>query len=283
MERISVLTKLPVFPAVAARLMRMLYNERVSFQEVSALVGADAALTAEVLRMANSPLTGAASQVNSLNQAMVLLGLERLNALVLTVSLCKFVAPAAKCKSLALCWRHNLATATVAEQLARKYRESADAAYTAGILHDVGRLALLVAEPVEYDRLLIATGQAADAFTSAELMEAERREFGVDHCEAGRLVVARWGFPQEFGEYTSEHHQPKKGARTMTLLVHAACEIADMIGFQVCGPTAEWNLEAIEPALPEGTAEALDAAELKWQIADRINALETAGFATAEA
>lgn len=283
MQKLSVLTKLPVFPAVATRLMRMLYNERVSFQEVSALVGADAALTAEVLRMANSPLTGAVSQINSLNQAMVLLGLERLNALVLTVSLCKFVAPASKSKSLAVCWRHNLAAATVAEQLARKYMESPDAAYTAGILHDIGRLALLVAEPAEYDRMLAASGADAEAVTAEALMETEREKFGMDHCEAGRRVVAQWGFPAGFGEYTSQHHRPKEGSRGMTSLVHAACEIADMVGFQVCGPAKEWNLENIEPTLPRGTAEALDPEELKWRVADRINALETGGFVVAEA
>lgn len=278
MERISLLTKLPVFPAVATRLMRLLYNDRVSFQQVSALVGSDAALTAEVLRMANSPLTGAVSQINSLNQAMVLLGVERLNALVLTVSLCKFVAPAAKCKSLALSWRHNLAAATIAEKLARKYVESADAAYTAAILHDIGRLALLVAEPVKYDALLIQP----DA-TPGEILGAEAGQFGMDHCEVGKHIVEQWGFPREFAEYTVQHHQPQKGARTMTVLVHASCAIADMLGFQACGRAPEWNLENFDPALPVGAAESLDPDELKWKVADRINALDTAGFVVAQA
>jgi putative nucleotidyltransferase with HDIG domain len=275
MRQLSILSKLPVFPPVATRLMRMLYNEKVSFQQVGALVGSDVALTAEVLRMANSPLMGAASNINSLNQAMVLVGIERLNALVLTVSLCKFVAPAARCRALAVCWRHSLATATVAEKLAFKYVQSADAAYTAGILHDIGRLALLVAEPAKYDQLL----RQAEG-TTEEILEKEWQAFGMNHCEAGQEVVTLWGFPEEFAEYTRQHHEPKKESRVMTQLVYASCGLADMLGFQVCGAAPPWNPESLEPWLPAKAADDIDTDELKWRIADRINSLDTAGLAT---
>ena len=69
----------------------------------------------------------------------------------------------------------------------------------------------------------------------------------------------------------------------MTTLVHSACAMASMLGFQVCGPAAPWNPASLGAWLPASAAKELDADELKWQIADRINGLETAGFMVAEA
>ena len=269
------LRKLPPFPPIATRLLRLLSDDDVSFVEVARLLRSDPALSAELLRLASSPLLGV-RRIDSMMQALSFLGLERLNSLVLALSLCKFVAPASRCAALRFCWRHNLACAVLCERLARAYGKSPDAAYTAGLLHDVGRLALLVTQPVRYNDLLLKTDARPE-----QLCALERDLFGVDHCEAGGLLIEQWGLPPEFREIALHHHVPNGPLYSMTGLVHVGCAMADMLGFQVAGSGATWDLSPLEQWLPPGGEIGWDPQELTCLVAERINALECAGCAVA--
>lgn len=274
METPLFLRKLPPFPAVAARLLRLLSREDASFLEASRLLRSDAALAAELLRLANSPLISN-RPVDNILQALSFLGVERLNSLVLSLSLCKFLAPVSRYPALRLCWRHNLACAVLGERLALACGKSPDAAYTSGLLHDVGRLALLVAEPARYNEML----------TTAEVMpeqlcDLERTTFGLDHCEAGGYLVDQWKLPPAFRDIAMYHHSQNSQRRSMTELVHAACSMADMLGFQVAGPTPAWDRGVFDP-LAIGGERNLEPEELTCLVAERINALECAGCAVA--
>ncbi|MEO7145382.1 MAG: HDOD domain-containing protein [Bryobacteraceae bacterium] len=278
----SFLRNLPPLPAIATRLLRLLGNEDVSFLEVANLLRSDAALSAEVLRIVNSPLF-ATRRVDSILQALSLLGVERLNSLVMMLSLCKFLAPAANSAALRCCWHHNLACATLCNHLARQYGRSRDTAYTAGLLHDIGRLAFLVAEPERYNELLLTTEVGAD-----ELRAYERAMFGLDHCEAGWLLAESWGLPEEIRELALHHHDVQTGhdgpgaeRRSMTSLVHVGCSIADMLGFQAAGASAPWDMAQLQPWMPSSAQLVWYPEELTCLVAERINALECAGCAVA--
>ena len=127
METQIFLKKLPPFPAVATRLLRLLNREDVSFIEAARLLRSDTALSAELLRLANSPLISH-HRVDTILQALSFLGIERLNSLVLSLTLCKFLAPASRCEALRLCWRHNLACAVLSDRLAMAYGKNPDTA-----------------------------------------------------------------------------------------------------------------------------------------------------------
>src|SRR5262249_40209510 len=135
-------------------------------------------------------------------QASMLLGFRRLRQVVITVGLRSYVhdtfAPAQRA-----CWRHSVACAMVAERVARWNSIDRDFAYTAGILHDIGRVALATASPDLYADLMESAAERP-----RDVLEAERELFGLDHCSVGRLLVAAWKLPDVFAEIVATHHQP---------------------------------------------------------------------------
>jgi putative nucleotidyltransferase with HDIG domain len=248
------LKHLPPFPPVAARVMRLLGNEDVSFSEIASLIKTDAALSGEVIRLANSPLVSARHGASTVLQALTLLGIARINGLILTLGMSSFLRKAGKSETVRRCWRHNLACAFAAKEFARTFDIGPDMAYTAGLLHDLGRLALLVTHPAEYEDLIR---------TGGDLLVMERERFGIDHCQAGAWLMTEWKLPPEFVEAARNHHNPENDASSLTMLVHVGCSVAGQIGFGITGPE-----------VPAPGAEPLVSDELAYSIAAAINALE---------
>lgn len=220
----AALRNLPPFPPVASQVITMLTNEFVSFQAVADILKTDAALSAEVLRLANSPLVASTRyEVTGVFQALNVLGLKRLAGLVMTLSLSKFLKRAGVTETLRRSWRHNLACALAARQFAQSFGRHSDEAFNAGLFHDLGRLALLVVEPKLYDRWTENDG---------DLREFERSHFGIDHCQAGAWVIDRWKLPKSFAEVALHHHEPNPDDE-LTMLVNASCVVASRVGFSV--------------------------------------------------
>ena len=220
----SALQNLPPFPPVATQVIGMLNREFVSFQAVADVLKTDAALSAEVLRLANSPLVATARyEVSSILQALNLLGLKRLAGLVMTLTLSQFLKRAGTTHTVRQCWRHNLACGLAAEKFAASFGREADEAYNAGLFHDLGRLAFLVVEPELYDGWIAGDG---------DLRELERGHFGIDHCQAGAWVIERWKLPKLYADVALYHHEPQPHCE-MAMLVNGACAVATRLGFSV--------------------------------------------------
>src|SRR5512142_829425 len=112
------LSDLPPFPGVAVRLMRLASTEGISLRNIAEMVRAEAAVSADVLRLANSSMFGGRTEVVSILHALAMLGLDRVKAMVTTAALRRYVASVWGYKSFVRCWRHNLACALVAQELA---------------------------------------------------------------------------------------------------------------------------------------------------------------------
>lgn len=265
------LKQLQPFPPVVAQLMRQVTADDIPFKEIAELIQSDAAVAAEVLRVANSPLLDHWGEIDSVLHAVVMLGLERLRGLVVTLSLRNFLAPALQAPILLRCWRHNLACAFLCEQLATVGYLSKDPCYTAGLLHDIGRLALLATYPAEYARVLALMDQYG-----LDALECERGMFAVDHCEVGSWLVEQWGFPVEFREITGRHHvQPSEERFDKMAVVRLGCRLADALGFQVAGRSASRSFGEIKTSLPGWLGDRLlPEEELSFSVAGKINALE---------
>src|SRR5437763_1055189 len=134
------LKELPPYRPVVRKLMLLSSIESASLSQVQQVLRTDAAFAADVLRLANSPELGSRGQITSILQAVMMLGLERVKALATTLSLRAFLNSSDSSGLLRQCWRHNLATAFICERLARFTHLESEACYTAGLLHDVGRL-----------------------------------------------------------------------------------------------------------------------------------------------
>lgn len=279
-QRPRVLKSLHPLPVIAVRLMRMVSTDDVVFRRVAELIRVDAAFSAEVLRVANSPLLGCRQEVRGILNALAILGLDRLKGLVMTVALRNFLAAALDVPVLLRCWRHSLACALLCEQVAEACWLDKDQCYTAGLLHDMGRLSLLETYSADYASLLETVDE--DQGDAATLMEYEREMFDADHCEIGRWLAEDWGFPVELQDIIGKHHEPPKPGRLDQLtVVHLACTIADMLGFQAAGPARLSSLDELKRDYPQcGWDRLKSERELLLVVAGKINALECSLFAS---
>jgi len=262
------LEKLPPFPVVATRLLHTLAQEDVEINDVGKMIAGDPVFATRLLQMANSPLFALQKSVKTIPHAIMVLGLERVRAVTLTRSLGDFVAPVLKIQALRACWQHSLAGAILSELLAPACGVDPDYAYVAGLLRDIGRLALLVKYPGPYANLLAVSGE-----NSYDLLATERELFDVDHCEAGAWLIRTMPFPQEICEVVAHHHDVLTGGPFgMVHLVKIADLLADALGLSVLAPINPQSFEEVLMELPEN-ARALfrpDPEELKVEIDSRV-------------
>lgn len=269
-----VVKSLNPLPVIAVRLMRLVSSDDVVFRRAADLIQADPAFTAEVMRLANSPVVGCRESVHGVLHAMAILGLDRLKGLVMTVALRNLLASTLHIPALLRCWRHTVASALVSEELASACWLDKDKLYTAGLMHDLGRLAILATYPEDYARLLDEADAAAPG--EFDLLARERARFGADHGAVGAWLAADWGFPSEYLAITAHHHEPLRLRQfDVRMAVHLGCRTADMLGFQVAGPAPATGLASLREEFPECAWDRVKPeSELLLGIAGKLNALE---------
>jgi putative nucleotidyltransferase with HDIG domain len=224
----------------------MLAERDVDIAKVAALIASDPLLSARTLQFANSALFGLAQPVQNVRHALTMLGLERTRSITVTAATAAYSRAALRTAELRRCWQHTIATAVLAEELSRCCHAFTESAYAAGILHDVGRLGLLVAYPNEYESTIRDC-----ASRCLDLLDFERETFGVDHAEAGRMLADRWNLPEDFRVVAGRHHDRIEDPElTLLKIVHIACRLADFFHYDVVKPLQEPMLDEILSGLP---------------------------------
>lgn len=242
----KIISSLPPLPTIVVRALQMVASSEERLRQLHDLICTDPAFAAELLKFANSPLYGIATEVKSTLQAAILMGYERLKGIVLTVGMRSYLGNASNIPSLKACWRHSLACAMIAEELAAVSGVDKDVAYTAGIIHDIGRLALISANPRLYEK--VSTFKAS---SPADYLKKEKEVLGIDHCQAGHALVTAWRLPLEFVEITSQHHEPPSDGVFDTLaIVKASCGAAEALGFGFQPMPADRNCAEILSEMP---------------------------------
>lgn len=226
--------------------MMLTSNGEVPLAKIQEVLRTDAAFTADVLRLANSPLMGVRVTVRSVLQAVMLLGLERIKSLATTLALKVFLKNTTHSEATEACWRHNLAVAVVCEKIASHYGIDSDICYTAGLLHDIGRLALLRECPEQYDGVFSLVHDPNE-----DLLLCEESLLGVDHCQAGKWILEHWEFPEDFCEVALLHHTPP-GPEASDLLrsVYTGSQIADLLGYSSIKHPPPVEVSAVASFLP---------------------------------
>ena len=240
--------RIPPFSQIAIRVLQLANNPDSSIRKLSDLISTDPAFSSEVLTIVNSPLYAIRSPINSVLHAIALLGTDSLKGVCLTVGVRAYLGKSLQHESLRAIWRHSLACGLIAQELAMAGSMSKDAAYTAGVMHDIGRLALAVIRPKEYADLIMSHNGSPGS-----MLNCERDLFGFDHCEAGRHLIADWKLPPEFNAVVLEHHSPRRtdGAWDLTEMVKVSCSIAAAAGFPAfagCEPVSYPDLLEQLPA-----------------------------------
>ena len=267
------LDDLPPFPMVATRIVQMLSHTEVDISEVGRMIAAEPVFASRVLQMANSPLFALERQVRTISHAIILLGLRRVKAITMTRALGDFIAPAMKVQALHVCWQNSLAGAILSERLARACKMDADFAYVAGLLRDIGRLALLVKYPIPYSNLLAVSQE-----NGFDLMTTERDLFDVDHCQAGAWLMSQMSFPQDLCEVVAHHHEPPAEDEPLRMVhvVRIADLVAESLGLAVLAPINQTSFEEVLQQLPEHARGRFgqDPEQLKAEIDARIQTWE---------
>ena len=242
------LENLPPFPKMATRLLQLLSKEDSDLNEIGRYIAAEPVYAARVLQMANSPLFALQRQVKTISHAIAILGTERVKAITMTRALGDFLKPALRVKALRLCWLNSLACGLLSEKVARACRVDADFAYTAGLLRDLGRLALLVKYPESYANLLAVSQEY-----SYDLLSTERDLFEIDHCQAGVFLLENLPFPQELQEVVARHHDESilQEPFRMVHVVRLAGRMADTLDFAVMPRLDQLQFSDILEELPE--------------------------------
>jgi len=262
---------LPPFPPIALKALNLMSGTDTSLIELCNLIRSDPAFSTAVLRIANSPLVAFSKNVTSVLQASMLLGFRRLKSVVITVGLKAYLKHSFT-PLMQSCWRHSIACAMIAERSAKWSSFDKDFAYTAGILHDIGRVALATAMPQSYARVI---KRGADH--SQDLLHTEQEFCGIDHCQAGRSLVTAWGLPEAFIEITSCHHDPGTHPRGAASLVPPSCALTNALGLTVVKYRFPRNYAEILAEFPESARNRFpaDAKTLASEIANEIKVIES--------
>jgi putative nucleotidyltransferase with HDIG domain len=219
-ERVARIQTTPAIPMVLQPLLKMLATpaEDVDVDEIVRLISYDNTIAAQCLRVAGSPLFGLAHPPKSIAAAVVVLGLRRVESILLTC--CMGQAFPARQSGLdpTVFWKHSLGCAMVchkfSEQLARSDREKA---YVAGLLHDIGFLVNSLVVPNEF-----AAASAKAATEQIPLHLAEAATMGFTHCETGRALAEQWSLAPEISNVITYHHSVEEcpEPRSFVALVH---------------------------------------------------------------
>ena len=222
-EILSQVTTVPSLPAVVCRLQEYLDDPEVNFSQLARVIECDPGLTANVLQLANSVYFGWQGGIGSVRDAISRLGTRRIFQMVLCMSVAPLVRRPIRGYDLDAnqLWEHSLAVAICAEKIAAGHRPACQPnAFTAGLLHDMGKV--LLGTFVEVDDVPIKELVKRD---NLSFNEAERMVLGVDHAEVGAHLLERWNLPREVTLSARWHHEPTRAGnelQNMADLVHVA-------------------------------------------------------------
>ena len=192
---------LPTIPTVLARILQLADAENVSGKELIAVIEHDQSLTGKMLRLANSAFFGQSRRVATIPRAIVLLGFSTVRNLALGVKVWDTLGAGIARNRLDELWTHAVAVGVAAKALTARLRAGdPDEAFTAGVLHDVGRLILAMRFREEYWRIVGGAGEAE------AIERKEAAGLGVDHTEVAGWVLEAWSLPPTIVEAVRSHH-----------------------------------------------------------------------------
>lgn len=223
------LKNLPSLPALYKELMDEIHSGNASLKKIAKIIAKDMAMVTKILQLVNSAFFGLRTTVSNPEQAVALLGSETIRSLVLSMqAFSKFDSAALPGFSIEALWQHGLTVSGYARGIAKCEgvpQGMADDAFTAGLLHDIGRLVLASNLPGEYQRVLVLQHEQGMSD-----WQAEQEVFGTTHAEVGAYLLGIWGVNDAIVEAVAYHHRPSAcGDESFSPLtaVHVANAIAE--------------------------------------------------------
>lgn len=251
--------QLPSLSVVVLEILDSFRNEGMQIPELVRKISRDQALAARVLRVANSAFYGFPSRIASISEAVVVLGFHTVRSLALAAGIIHQFPPGeGKAMDRLAFWQHAVGVGVCARVIANALGRQPEEAFTAGLLHDIGRLMLDAHFHDDFGQVL---GYLEEQDCS--LLAAERAVLGIDHAAIGYEVARQWKFPGPIQAAIRDHHQPDGSPAPLTDVVHFANALAHALeignaGYDRVPPVSAgaWerlggSWEIVESSLPE--------------------------------
>ncbi len=195
---------LPTLPTVVAKIVELVDNPRTNASTLARLISTDPALTARMLKLANSAYYGFPRRIGTINLAIVVLGFNTVRDLAVSASLVERISFSRDGGMMSDFWEHSIGTAIAARMVLRQiHHRSVGEAFVAGLLHDIGRLVVARYLPGE-SRAVEERLEESDH----PLWVIEHEVLGMSHSEVGGLLCRRWNIPDSICEAITWHHHP---------------------------------------------------------------------------
>jgi putative nucleotidyltransferase with HDIG domain len=198
---------LPAFPAIAMKALQLSEDPNSSARELQSVIAKDQALTARVLKIVNSSMFSFQREISTLSHAVSILGLKTVRSIIVAASMEKmFPSGRQGSGGLAhqLLWQHAWSAALAARVLSNTIRyHNPEEAFTAGLLHDIGKMVLLQNSAYQYSEIINLVHRNEKSF-----LQAEMEIFGFTHAQVGSLATSKWSFPKHVTDVILYHHDP---------------------------------------------------------------------------
>jgi HD-like signal output (HDOD) protein len=247
-QMMRALRSMPPLPDVAFRVLQIVRDPEYSIDTLVSVVRTDPALTTRILKLCNSSLFGLSREITTVSDAVAYIGTRNLVKLVLVTCTSGYFksAKGSGFGDAATLWHHTLACATACQSLAEQsgYDQPATA-YTAGILHNVGKVAL--SQVVDLELLNKIAGEPTAPGPDADWVARERALFGLDHAAAGGLVTESSNLPIELRRAVRHHHDPAQlqSDENLVALLHVADQTALQMGIGVVFPDMDYSISTL--------------------------------------
>ena len=243
------INKLPSVSSVVIKIMEMVRNPSVSIQDLAVEISKDPAITAAIIKLSNSAYYRASKPIKTVQESLMTLGIKTVKEIILVTAAKGILnkdVPGYQIEAESM-WLHSLVVAELSAMIVshKKLPVQKDLVFTAGLLHDIGKIVLSQFFPVVMMNLKNELKTSNEPFT-----DVERKFFGYDHAEAGRILLEKWNFPGELKEVILFHHNPDmaKNFPLLVAIVHIANEIAIVsgIGIDIGGISHPLSRKALE-------------------------------------
>jgi putative nucleotidyltransferase with HDIG domain len=214
-HRIENIGNLPTVPENLKKLSVIIENPKVSLTHISDFIQSDPAITFRILKMVNSAVYGFPGRISSVSHAIMLLGLNVVKGLLLGISVFELMQ-----KAMTGLYEHSMGCAAAARIIAQKKKlREPEEAYVAGLLHDIGKVVMILEFSDSYEAALACATQE-----NLLIGAAEKRFFADNHPVLGGILSEKWRFPKKLNEAILYHHQPQKAEffPLETAIVHLA-------------------------------------------------------------
>jgi HD-like signal output (HDOD) protein len=245
-ELLARLESLPSLPEVYAELLAEIQAPNSSFRRVGDLIARDVGMTAKILQIVNSAFFGLGRRILNPQDAVAMLGYDTLKALVLSTKIfSQFDAKRVRCLDLNALWQHSMNTGMFARTIGvgeKLARTAQDEAFTAGVLHDVGKLILAHNFPEIYaDVIMRSRAQQRPA------VELEQECFGASHAELGAYLLGLWGIGEEVVGAIAYHERPPRTSAPSRVL--AVVYAANALEHMLSGTPGDEAAAAVDPEI----------------------------------